>query len=139
MVETIKHNGRVERIADGLVTVRIMQSSACSGCSAAKLCQSSETKEKFVDVRTNKSDNYQIGQDVLIEGTIKQGLKATLWAYVVPLALVVAAVLVVVLIGGNDALAALAALGVLIIYYIIMYSMRTRFESKFGFTIAKTN
>ena len=86
----------------------------------------------------NASD-FHVGQEVLVEGTMKQGLKATWWAYVVPLILVVCAILVVVLTGGNDALAALAALGVLVVYYVIMYQFRSRFEDKFGFTIVTTN
>ena len=138
-MEIIRHSGKVERVAKDTVTVRIVQSSACSGCSAAKLCQSSETKEKFVDVRMCNASDFHVGQEVLVEGTMKQGLKATWWAYVVPLILVVCAILVVVLTGGNDALAALAALGVLVVYYVIMYKFRSRFEDKFGFTIVTTN
>ena len=135
MVDTIKHLGKVERVTTGIVTVRILQASACSGCSAAKLCQSSETKEKFVDVRTDNFQQYEVGQNVMIEGSVKQGLHATLWAYVVPLMLVVLVVLIAVCAGVNDALAALCSLGVLVIYYIIMYTMRSRFERKFAFQL----
>ena len=135
MTETIKHVGRVEKVTSGFVTVRILQSSACSGCSAAKLCQSSETKEKFVDVRMDDTSCYHTGQEVVLQGSVQQGLKATWWAYVVPLGIVVLTILVAVLVGLNDALAALVALGVLVLYYFIMYTQRTLFESKFGFTI----
>ncbi len=139
MVDTIKHLGRVERVTNHVVTVRILQASACSGCSAAKLCQSSETKEKYVDIRTPKFQQYEVGQEVMIEGSVKQGLRATLWAYVVPLALVVLVLVIAVCTGVNDAFAAFCSLGVLVVYYIIMYIMRKSFEKKFAFQIVKTN
>ena len=135
MADTIKHLGRVEHVTKDVVTVRILQASACSGCSAAKLCQSSETKEKLVNIRTRNFQQYEVGQDVMIEGSVKQGLRATLWAYVLPLALVVLVLVVAACTGMNDALAALCSLGVLVVYYIIMYSMRNTFEKKFTFNI----
>ncbi|MBQ0020315.1 MAG: SoxR reducing system RseC family protein [Bacteroidales bacterium] len=135
MAETIRHQGTVENITGEIVKVRILQSSACSGCSAAKLCQSSESKEKIVDIRTSHSANYQIGDSVVVVGSLTQGLKATWWAYVLPLLMVIATVAGVYFAAGSDALAALAALTVLVVYYIIMYCMRSKFEARFQMQI----
>lgn len=135
MVETIRHQGRVESVADGIVKVKILQSSACSGCSAAKLCQSSETKEKFVDVRVSNASTYAVGDEVVLRGSLKQGLKATWWAYVLPLLLVIVAVALTYILTKNDGLSAGAALLMLVVYYGAMYALRSRFESKFAFSI----
>ena len=47
--KTIKHEGIVENIGADHCTVRILQASACSSCSARQLCRSSENKEKVID------------------------------------------------------------------------------------------
>lgn len=139
MAETIRHRGRVENVGTECVTVRILQSSACSGCSAAKLCQSSETKEKLVEVRNAKPAAYKVGEEVVLIGSLSQGLKATLWAYVLPLVLVVAVVGIVYPLTGSDALSAGASLLVLVVYYFIMYAMRAKFEKHFRFEIDDSN
>ncbi|MCQ2195995.1 MAG: SoxR reducing system RseC family protein [Bacteroidaceae bacterium] len=135
MVETIRHQGKIEGIADGIVKVRILQSSACSGCSAAKLCQSSETKEKFVDVRVADVSSYQVGDNVVLCGSLTQGLKATWWAYALPLLLVISSVVVAFNLTQSDGIAAAVALLVLVAYYGGMYAMRSKFEKRFSFTI----
>lgn len=125
----------MENIGNGVVSVRILQSSACSSCSAAHLCKSSETKEKIVDVYTSASDSYEIGQQVRIVGEVSQGLVATWWAYVLPLIVMLAAMIVFSQFTDNDALVALAAIGILFVYYLCLYFMRERFEKAFAFRI----
>ena len=49
MTNIIKHQGTVEHIEGTHVQVRIIQTSACSSCSAKSLCHSSESKEKLID------------------------------------------------------------------------------------------
>ena len=51
--KTIKHEGIIEKIGANHCTVRILQASACSSCSARQLCRSSESKEKLIDVKGN--------------------------------------------------------------------------------------
>ena len=135
MAETIRHQGTVKNIQGHVVSVRILQSAACAGCSAAKLCKSSESKEKIVEVHHADADRLKVGDRVIVTGTLTQGLKATWWAYVLPLILVVLVLAVSYVMWHNDAMAALAALSVLCLYYIIMYSMRSHFESHFQMRI----
>ena len=135
MAETIRHIGTVENISGNMVKVRILQSAACTGCHAAKLCKSSESKEKIIEVHHDKAGSLQPGDVVTIVGTLTQGLKATWWAYILPLILVVAVLAASFILSHNDALSALVALGVLCLYYIIMYSQRKRFERSFQMKI----
>ncbi|MBQ0050275.1 MAG: SoxR reducing system RseC family protein [Bacteroidales bacterium] len=130
--QQIRHEGVVTSVGNGIVQVRIVQASACAACAAAKLCQSSETKEKIVEVRCN-SKPYEIGQRVVLVGSLRQGLKATWLAYALPLLFVVATVAACSVLGANDALAAASALVALSVYYILIYMLRGRFEAKFGF------
>ena len=50
MADIIKHRGIVEKIDGSHIVVRIVQTSACSACSAKGLCNASESKEKQIDV-----------------------------------------------------------------------------------------
>ena len=135
MADTFKHYGTIESIDGNVIRVRILQASACSGCSAAKLCQSAETKEKTVDVVSTDSTQYSIGDKVQLVGSISQGLKATLWAYVLPLILLVVVLMVCIHFTKNEALSALIALFSLIPYYFVLYTQRDRFKKKFSFRI----
>ena len=135
MAETIRHIGTVENISGNMVKVRILQSAACTGCHAAKLCKSSESKEKIIEVHHVKADSLKPGDVVTIVGTLTQGLKATWWAYILPLILVVAVLAASFILSHNDGLSALVALGMLCLYYIIMYSQRKRFERSFQMKI----
>ena len=60
MADIIKHRGIVEKVTDSHVIVRIVQTSACSACSAKGLCNASESKEKLIDVYEMNA-SYQIG------------------------------------------------------------------------------
>ena len=135
MADVIRHDGRVESIGNGVVSVRILQSSACSSCSAAHLCKSSETKEKIVDVYTSASASYEVGQQVRIVGEVSQGLVATWWAYVLPLIVMLIVMVVFSQITENDAFVAIAAIGILFVYYGCLYLLRDRFEKAFAFRI----
>lgn len=130
----IRHTGVVERVVGERVTVRIRQREACSACSAAGLCKSSDAKEKLIDITTPLAPTLSVGQEVSIEGSTRQGLKATLWAYIVPLALIVGSLVVNAYI-MSEAWAAVVALAVAALYYLALYALRHKLEGEFTFTI----
>ncbi len=78
---------------------------------------------------------YSEGQKVNIVGDIRLGLHATVWAYVVPLMLLVGTLMLATRLLGSEALGALCSLGVLIPYYIILYMLRGRLQRRFTFQI----
>ena len=57
MSQKICHSGIVERIDDGCVHVRIVQTSACAACKVAGYCNAAESKEKIIDVKKKKTKN----------------------------------------------------------------------------------
>lgn len=135
MSNRIQHSGVVEDIREGVVYVRILQTSACSTCSAAQLCKSSESKEKIVEVRTPLAMQYERGQNVMVVGSTQQGLKATLFAYVLPLVVLIAVLLLTKSMSGDDGLSAIAALVVTAFYFFGLYLLRHTLENKFTFKI----
>lgn len=132
--ETIKHQGIVESVEADLCRVRIMQASACSSCSARQLCRSSESKEKVIDVR-GYFPTLHVGDSVMLEGSVRQGLRASVLAYVVPLILMLTGLFVGTHLAG-EATGALAALLVLVLYYGVLYLLRNKTGKQFEFKLS---
>lgn len=130
---TIRHEGIVESIGTNNCSVRILQASACSSCSARQLCRSSESKEKTVLIKGN-FPTLQVGDSVTLVGTVCQGLHASVLAYVVPLILMLIALFAGTRM-GSDGIGALAALLVLTIYYGVLYLFRNKLSRHFHFKI----
>lgn len=136
MDDKITHIGIVDSVSEHKVIVRILQASACSGCHAAGLCHSSESKEKLIDVYVDSASAYTKGQKVIIEGSTHRGLKAVILAYVIPLvAIVVTLALAIPRIGEPSA--ALLSLIVVAAYYAILYTQRSHLAKRFTFKIIK--
>ena len=137
MSDIIQHVGTVESIAGNHVRVRIVQTSACATCAAHKYCNSSESKEKMIDVYTNDAVRYQVGQAVKVLGTTSMGMRAVLWAFGVPFVVLVAVLYAMWMVtGGDEPLSALAALASLALYYLVLYFCRGKMAKRFVFTIS---
>ena len=136
MAEVIKHDGVVDSIEGDCIHVRIVQASACAACGAKSLCSAAESKEKIVDVYGADTNAYQVGQQVRVEGAATMGMKAVRIAFLFPLIMLVATIaLVMGLTNSNEALAALAALIALTLYFLVLFACKKRLMSNFSFAI----
>lgn len=135
VANVIHHKGIVEKIDGNKCYVRILQHSSCSGCAAHKLCNSSESKEKIVEVLLFERE-IQVGDTVDVEGTVTQGLRAVYICYMIPLAFMV----FFLFIGerwGGDLIAIVSSMLFLAIYYYALYMCRNHMGKRLGFTIHK--
>ncbi len=140
MIETISHEAVVKAIEGEHVRVTILQTAACAGCAARKMCNSAEAKEKDVDVCTSEATTYRIGEKVLLEGRLSDGRRAALIAYGVPLVLLLAVLVVAIRLTGSDAVGALWALGSVALYYLLIFLFfRQRLQQQFSFRIKHQN
>ncbi len=142
MKDMIEHKGRIESISGNCIKVRISQTSACSGCSARSLCQSSESKEKVVEVKfgglgsASRYDRLKVGDEVTVCGSAEMGRDAILLAFVVPQILLVAAFVAATVLMGKSELTGIGmALAVLVAWYLLLYAMRVRLSRRFVFSI----
>ena len=137
MADIIKHRGIVEKVDGSHIVVRIVQTSACSSCSAKGLCNASESKEKQIDVY-EANPSYQIGEEVMVCGTTLMGMRAVLLAFGVPLLILVLALGVSMKLTGEDALLSSGiALVSVVPYYIGIYFCKDKLNRTFSFTIEK--
>lgn len=135
MENKIKHVGIVEATETDRVKVLIVQSSACAMCKAAKQCHASESKEKIVDVFTDKSDEYTAGQRVIVTASYNVGLIAVCLGMVIPMFLLIVVIAVATALGYGEMTAALASIATLIPYYIILYLFRKQINRRVTFNI----
>ena len=137
MADIIKHRGIVEKIDGSHIVVRIVQTSACSACSAKGLCNASESKEKQIDVY-EVNPAYRIGEEVILWGTTSMGMKAVLLAFGIPVFLLLVALFVTMRVTDGDALlSAIVALVAVVPYYAVLYWMKDKMNKTFSFVIEK--
>ena len=135
----IEHEGIIEKINGNNITVRILQKSACSECHAKGACMASDSKEKLVNVY-DYSGRFTENEQVIIEGKESLGYKAILWAFVVPLVIILAVLILSVSVWNySETEAALSSVIALIPYYILLYLLRNKMAKSFKFNIKKTN
>ncbi len=137
MSNKIKHAGVVDGVEGECVRVRILQSSACSACKVAAHCNASETKEKIIDVMDADASHYQKGDQVMVVADTAVGFRASLYAYLLPLILMVVTLVGVLAATHSEGLAALSALGILIPYYVLLFLMRNKLRNRLSFTLER--
>ncbi len=135
MSANIKHCGIVDEITDGCIKVRIVQSSACASCKVASRCNASESKEKIVEVYDEDTNMFSIGDNVTVTASQGMGFLAVLLSSVIPLFLLIAVLASVLAATSSEAWAALASLGALAPYYLILYMLKDKIRSRLSFKI----
>ena len=135
--ENIEHSGRVQRIEGRTVFVAITSNSACGSCRARKACGVSESAEKIIEVETASAGSYEVGEEVIVAVRKRAGLRAVLFAYVIPLAVLTVLLAGVKAAGAEDGAAAAASLAGVAFYYLLLWLLRARMAEKIKFAIRK--
>jgi sigma-E factor negative regulatory protein RseC len=131
----ISHSGIIESIAEGCVKVRILQTSACAACKIAGHCNASESKEKIVEVFTDHTGGYSLGQEVVVCASRDVANKALLLGFGVPFLVLVGVLVLVLRVTGDEGVAALSGLLALVPYYFVLYLFRSRIREQLSFYI----
>lgn len=135
--QQIKHTGIVIDTAPNQVSIAIQVESACQHCYAKGSCAVANSKEKIIDVTTPDLKQYAKGDLVSVILKQKLGYKALLLGYVLPFLLLIVTLIIAAGFTTNDAIAAIAAIGILIPYYLVIYLLRDKLHKTFRFSIEK--
>ena len=136
MMNSISHTGIIEAIEGGMMKVRIVQTSACAACKVASHCSAAESKEKTVEVYAPKAaERHQVGDDVVVTMSERNGRDAVIIAFVIPLVIMLAVMAIARWLTGNDGLAALAGVLSLVPYYLTVFFFKGKLAKKFAFDI----
>ena len=135
MVKTIQHIATVENVTPFKLRVRMLQGAACTSCQAAQICRSSESREHVIEIAVDGGTSYEVGQQVVIEAPLGNGLRAVWLAYVYPLLCLMLTVTVAVACGLREELAALLGLMAVALAMLTLYLRRERLRRQFTFRI----
>ena len=131
----ITHTGKIIDITPDFTSVQITVSSACASCHAKGLCGMSEEEDKVIMLPTDPYATYNVGYEVTICTKMSMGLKAAWISYVIPLAVLMAMILILTSLGINEFVSAGAAVGSVALYYFIIWLLRDRLSDEFVFYI----
>lgn len=132
----ISHQGIIESVSSGKISVRFTSLSACGECHAKGYCSASGMQEKVLEVASPAGD-YSPGDEVDIVLSRSQGFKALFMAYVFPFLLVFCGLVIFSSSGVGEQYAGMMSLAILPVYYIILYYFREKINRKFHFILRK--
>lgn len=138
--ERIEHEGRVIAVDKDYISVEIVDKSACAACHAKAVCGASDEAVKVVEIAQDintLAEDYKVGEAVNVVMHSAMGTKAVWIAYVVPLILLMASILVFSLCGAGEVLMGLGSLGVVALWYVGVFLMRNKISKIFIFSIEK--
>jgi sigma-E factor negative regulatory protein RseC len=136
--QLVEHPGIIEKIEDDKVFVRIESRSACGNCQSKSYCGMSEMQEKIVEIHDQPDNKYRAGQQVNVVLEESLGYKALLLAYLIPFVILIGGIILTLSITGNEPLAALTGLCLMLPYYFWLYHSRDKLRKTFHFRI-RTN
>lgn len=136
----ISHEGTIISIEKENLRVRIIQNSACASCKIAGHCQTSESKERIIEVTTPDYADFSVGDKVNVTESVGVGAKAVVFGFILPLALMMAAIIsAITAFDASEGVAALAGIASLLPYYLVLYFLRGYMKNIMGFGIDKIN
>ena len=135
MGEHISHPGVVVGINDKDIDIEILNSSMCGSCGIKSACGMSEMQEKRVTVPKPEDRDFIVGQPVSIIMNVSQGNKAALFAYFIPAFLLVAIIVILSNLSIKEWIAALVGIGVIAVYYLVLYFFKEKLKSEFKYEI----
>jgi sigma-E factor negative regulatory protein RseC len=136
-MKQIEHEAIVVESLNNHTTVKIVSQSACASCHAKSACTAADLQEKLIDVVSPES--FVPGQKVMLIGNQELGLQAAWWAYVLPVILVLATLIVSFAVTQHENLSGLLAILILIPYFIFIKLGNSYMRKTFLFQIKSIN
>lgn len=133
----ITHEGIVLDVFPGSVDVSVVTNSACGSCKMKKACGMDESDEKIITVFTEHAEHYRVGETVEVSMKQAMGYKALAIVYLIPILVVMVILALLIQNGMPEIIAGCISLGVLALYYLVIYLFRNRIEQEVRFDIRK--
>jgi sigma-E factor negative regulatory protein RseC len=131
----IEHQGIVSKIAGDKVFVNLTNVSDCSSCHVQSMCQVSEVDNKEIEIIRERGNAFKKGDKVEVSFDKSQGPKALFLGYLLPFLIVLVTLLIVSEISGDEAISGLFSLLILIPYYLVLFSFRSKLKKEFTFKL----
>ena len=140
--DRVEHDGIVVGISDSSVSVEIVSKSACASCHAKSVCAVGDSAVKIIEVPLSigtLAADCKVGESVKVVLDSSLGVNAVWLAYVAPMAVLLASILVFSSVGMRDLYTGLLSIGVVALYYLVLSFFRKRLDRIFTFSIEPIN
>lgn len=137
IAEYVEHKAIVREVdvANNLVKVRIDDIEECGDCPASNLCGAKGETSNLVTISTPMASRYRVDDIVNVRGTERMHRKAIMYATVFPCVILVATMVGIYLLTSSQLAAALSGLGMMIVFYLVLWLCRNKIAHEFIFTI----
>lgn len=136
-MKQISHYANVVSSGNGKVSVQLTRFSACHNCDAKNGCGLMECQNKIITIPSPISDQFAIGENVIVYMSQNSGYWAVFLGYVLPLIIMLATLLLTYLVTESEMKSGISAIIILIPYYLWLSFNRKRWEAKFRLTVSK--
>ena len=134
----IVHEGKIVEMDNQNISVEIVNKSACASCHAKGVCGASDEQVRIIVIPQTletATAGFQVGDTVKLVLSAAVGMKGAILAYGVPLAVLVAAILILSALGVAQLWVGLISLAAVALYYIIFAIFRDKLDKEFVFSI----
>lgn len=133
------HEGKIVSFSDNCIHVQITVNEACQNCKSKNACMIFNARDRIIDINSSNSNEYEVGEIVDVQMKTSIGLKAVLLAYIIPVIVLLASIVIGMILIKKDILVLLISFFMLAIYYFFIYLSRRKMKQIFTFTLNKRN
>lgn len=133
---TIRQSATVVRVEASEIEVEVCRPEACAACKAKNACSEGGGQGKRMTL-ANDGQKYHVGEQITLVMRRSSGLKAVVIAYLAPVFLIIAALLVFQALSIKETYSALFTLGVLGLYFIAVRLLGGRIRRELTIEIEK--
>lgn len=135
--DKIEHKGVILSINPDIISVEILNKSACFSCSSKSACFLGEVEAKVVQIDNTGYHFFEEGEEVNVILKKSLGFKALWLSYLVPLIILIVTLVVSSKLELSEPITGLSIIGAIALYYFVIYLLRNKMKKEFVFTIEK--
>lgn len=138
MEKKVCKEGIVRKVEAGKVWVEIVMSSACGGCVAKNMCNISEKKNEIIEAENIMGEEFALGETVQIQMQESKAHQAVVLGYLLPFIVLIVGLFGSYVLTHIEWLSALVAIGLTIIYYVVLKMFDKRLAREFTLYVTKS-
>lgn len=136
-MKTIEHKAVVVAVEGNIVEVEMTVNEACSECRAKEVCGAGTGQKRVVAVHDMFAKSYSPGEEVMVSLDEIMGVRAVVYAYIVPFFIMIAVLFGTKAFDASDWISGGGALGAAALYYVGLWLMRDKLDKEIVFKINK--
>ncbi len=119
------------------IDVEMVVDGACSSCNVKSACGMGHSESKVVQLVWAGASHFAVGEEVVVYIEERMGVKAALYAYIIPFFIMLAVLLIMHQLGFSELVYGLSALGSVAVYWLVYRIFRKRIERDLIFKLRK--